>query len=70
MPQSVLDSAGIQAGRIETLWWVMFWVTSIVAVVVLGFLAAAVLRARGRNPSTAGDPRLLRYVAGATVASV
>ena len=70
MHQSVLDAAGIQAGRIETLWWVMFWVTLGVTVIVLGVLFAGVARARHGEPSTAADPRLLRYVAGAGVASL
>ena len=70
MAQSVLHAAGIQAGRIETLWWVMFWVTLVVTAVVLAILAAAVMRARRQEPSTAGDARLLRYVAAATVGSL
>ena len=70
MHQSVLDSAGIQAGRIEALWWVMFWVTGAVAVIVIVTLAWAVVRARGRVADTNGDRRLLRHVAGATVATI
>jgi cytochrome c oxidase subunit II len=70
MPQSVLDAAGIQAGRIETLWWVMFWVTLLVTVAVLSVLALAVVRARRNDPSTAGDRRLLGYITGATVLSL
>ena len=70
MRQSVLDAAGIQADRIEMLWWVMFWVTLVVTVMVLGVLLAAVMRARGGAPSTAADARLLRYVAGAGAVSL
>jgi cytochrome c oxidase subunit 2 len=73
--QSVLAAAGIQAQRIESLWWVIFTVTLVVTVIVLGFLAAAVLRgSRERDPSEADDPYrrrhndqpLLRIVAIAT----
>ena len=68
---SVLDAAGIQAERIEALWWVMFWVTSIVTVIVLGLLGWAVIRERSQAPqSRDGDPRLHRYIAAGTIASV
>jgi cytochrome c oxidase subunit II len=71
MPQSVLDAAGIQAERIEQLWWVMFWTTSVVTVIVLAVLAGAVMRARRQDPQTrAGDPRLHRYIAAGTIATV
>ena len=71
MPQSVLDAAGIQAERIEALWWTMFWTTSIVTAIVFAALAWAVTRARRQEPHPpAADPRLLRYVAGGTVATV
>jgi cytochrome c oxidase subunit 2 len=42
--QSILDPAGPQAAHISRLWWLMLWVTTIVFVLVLGFLAAALLR--------------------------
>jgi cytochrome c oxidase subunit 2 len=72
--QSVLAAAGIQAQRIESLWWVIFTVTLAVTVIVLGFLAAAVLRgSRERSLSDAdgldrqhNDQPLLRIVALAT----
>jgi cytochrome c oxidase subunit 2 len=72
--QSVLAAAGIQAHRIESLWWVIFTVTLAVTVIVLGFLAAAVLRgSRERSLSDAdgldrqhNDQPLLRIVALAT----
>src|SRR5688572_21664302 len=70
MRQSVLDSAGIQAGRIEALWWVMFWVTSVVTVIVLAALAWAVIRARAGTASATDDRCLLRHVAGATAATI
>src|SRR5688500_928387 len=70
MRQSVLDAAGIQAQRIEALWWVMFWVTTVVTVIVLAFLAWAVMRARRERVSAADDRRLLRYVTGGAIATV
>src|SRR5688572_4608237 len=70
MRQSVLDAAGIQAERIEALWWVMFWVTAVVSLIVFATLAWAVVRARRGRPDSAHDRRLLRFVAGGTIASV
>ncbi|HEX7180852.1 MAG TPA: cytochrome c oxidase subunit II [Thermoanaerobaculia bacterium] len=76
--QSVLDSAGPQAARIEDLWWVYFWVCA--AVFVLVFLALVMAVFRGRrgkgDPTDPGAPhppaserRLTRTVAGATAAT-
>ena len=42
--QSALDSAGVQAARIEQLWWLMFWVCTAVFVLVMLALAVAVVR--------------------------
>ncbi|MEN3339768.1 MAG: cytochrome c oxidase subunit [Acidobacteriota bacterium] len=52
--QSVLNSAGPQAGRIEQLWWLMFWVCTVVFVIVM--LALAVAIARGRRGSATAVP--------------
>jgi cytochrome c oxidase subunit 2 len=76
--QSVLAAAGIQAQRIESLWWVIFWVTLIVTVIVLGFLAVAVMRASRVTPPVEGDGvnrshndrALLRVVGAATAVTV
>ena len=70
MPQSVLDAAGVQAGRIETLWWLMFWVTTVVTVLVFVALGWAVMRARRADAAGTDDRHLLRSVTGATVATV
>ena len=43
---TVLDPAGPQAARIAGLWWLMFWSSLVVFVLVLGILAWAVMRAR------------------------
>ena len=42
--QDALNSAGIQAQRIEHLWWVIFWTTLVVFVCVIGFLGKSVVR--------------------------
>jgi cytochrome c oxidase subunit 2 len=69
--QSVLDAAGVQAGRIEQLWWVMFWTTTSVTMIVLAVLAWSVMRARQQDPhAPSRDPRLHRYIAGGAVATV
>jgi cytochrome c oxidase subunit 2 len=73
--QSALDPAGIQALRIENLWWLTFWVAVLVWAIVMVFVAAAARRA---NQSAPGDlpigPRsdrvLLRSVAVATSVTV
>jgi len=72
MLQSALSPAGTQAQRIEALWWLMFWVTGIVTVIVLTVLAVAIVRGRRRESrlDTAMDPRLLRYIAWSTGATV
>jgi cytochrome c oxidase subunit 2 len=74
--QSVLDSAGIQAARIESLWWVMFGVTAAVYVIVMAWLAASAWRGH-RRPQNAGprhqgrdDAPLFKVVAGATALTV
>ena len=70
MRQSVLDVAGVQAQRIETLWWVMFWVTTVVTVIVFALLAWAVLRARRQHAASADERLLLRYVTGGALATL
>jgi cytochrome c oxidase subunit 2 len=66
--QSALDSAGPQAGRIEDLWWIFFWVCTVVFVLVLIALLAAVFRSR-TDPSRDGERRLTQAVGGATAVS-
>jgi cytochrome c oxidase subunit 2 len=45
--QDALNSQGVQAGRIEHLFWVLFWVTLLVFVLVMSFLSKAVFRNHG-----------------------
>jgi cytochrome c oxidase subunit 2 len=79
--QSALDPAGPQAGRIEGLWWLMFWVELGIFIVVMGFLLAAVLRRRERargeesdepdlKPEAGRERRMSLYVIGGVAASV
>lgn len=76
--QSVLDAAGVQALRIENLWWLMFWMSVAVWFAVIGFLALAVRRAGGTpddhsvvDPgSDAGRLRAVAIATGLTVATL
>jgi cytochrome c oxidase subunit 2 len=52
--QSVLDPAGPQAAHISWLWWLMFWVTTAVFVIVFALVLVAVWRG-GRARASADD---------------
>jgi cytochrome c oxidase subunit II len=56
-PQNALDSAGIQAGRLESLWWIFFWVTAAVYVIVMVVLLIAVFRRRRADENTAPETK-------------
>ena len=43
---SILDPAGPGAARIEGLWWPMLWISTVVFIVVVGFLVRAIARGR------------------------
>jgi cytochrome c oxidase subunit 2 len=64
--QSALDAAGVQAARIEGLWWLMFWVCAAVFVAVVAAVALAVRRGRSEGPARPSERALLFGVAGAT----
>ncbi|HZT76927.1 MAG TPA: cytochrome c oxidase subunit II [Vicinamibacterales bacterium] len=64
--QSALDPAGPQAAHIARLWWLLFWISAGVFVLVLAFLAAA-LRHRGAQTS---ERRLTFGVSLATTVTV
>ena len=58
--QSALDPAGPQAGRIISLWWLMFYVTGAVFLVVMAFLVGALVRSRRPLRGEAADVPDLR----------
>jgi cytochrome c oxidase subunit II len=71
---AAFDSAGPQAGRIESLWWLFFWVSVVVYVASMAFVLMAIWRHRrsigGESPMTptvkpepAGERRLTVAVA-------
>jgi len=67
MLQSVLHAAGIQSARIEALWWVMFWVTTAVTLVVLALVVVAVRRGLAADAIDVTERSSLRRVAVGTV---
>ena len=72
---SALDPAGPQAERIGDLWWLMFWVSTAVFVLVMAALLVPLFR-RGRGPEEPGPippesrRRITRVVAGAVGVTV
>jgi len=71
--QSALSPAGPQAASIEHLWWLMFWVSTAVFVIVFGFVVAAIVRSARRRsppPAPASEKILTRSVAAAVAATV
>jgi cytochrome c oxidase subunit 2 len=68
--QSALDPAGIQAARIEWLWWAMFWVTTAIFMAVVGAVALAVRRGRSAASGRPGDLALRRGVVAASTLSL
>jgi cytochrome c oxidase subunit 2 len=68
--QSALDPAGIQAARIETLYWVQFWVCTVVFVLVVGAVILAVRRGRSRVSDRPSEATLARAVTSATAATI
>ena len=51
---SVLEPAGPAAARVERLWWLLFWISMVVFVIVLALMARA-LRDRGRIEDPVDD---------------
>jgi cytochrome c oxidase subunit 2 len=68
--QSVLDSAGQQARQIEGLWWVFFWVSVAVYLLVAAALLVALFRRRRAAGEMQGERRAVHAIAAATVLTV
>jgi cytochrome c oxidase subunit II len=72
--QSVLAPAGSHSYAISRLWWLMFWVATVVFVVAMSFVVAGLLRGlrRSRNETAiTPTPRALdRWVGGAVALTV
>jgi len=68
--QSALDSAGIQAARIEWLWWLMLWVTTVVFVLVVAAVAVAVVRGRSSERPRPTHTTMVRAVGSALALTI
>ncbi len=68
--QSALHPAGIQAGRISLLWWIMFGVCTAVYVLVAIAVVLAIRRARSADPDRPSYSQLLKGVVAATLVSI
>lgn len=60
--QNPLASAGPQAAHIESLWWLTFWVCTVVLAAVVVATLWAIRRKREGAPTERGEARALRYV--------
>jgi cytochrome c oxidase subunit II len=71
-PQSMLGAAGPHAAGVESLWWLFFWITTVVYVaVVTAMLVAALHRQRPDDPTDRSRSRRAgQVVAGATAVSL
>jgi cytochrome c oxidase subunit 2 len=58
--QSALDAAGPQAARIERLWWIFFWVATIVFILTIVAVLVPVLRRRRGHTALIHEPDLSR----------
>jgi cytochrome c oxidase subunit II len=56
--QSALAPNGLQAARIERLWWLIFGITVSVYVIVIAWLGTAVYRARSSQPESEIPPEV------------
>ena len=55
--QNALDSAGVQSGRIESLWWIFFWITAVIYLIVMAVLAVAIFRRKKADEKTAPETK-------------
>jgi cytochrome c oxidase subunit 2 len=65
--QSVLDPAGPQSAAIASLWWLIFWITTGVFLIVMAALAGAVLWRRHDRTSDAALTKSVTAAVGVTV---
>jgi cytochrome c oxidase subunit II len=74
--QSALDPAGPQAGRISSLWWLMFYVCSGIFLLVSIAVLAAIFRRRDNKektedtPDTSPEPKRERRMTGVVMGAV
>jgi cytochrome c oxidase subunit 2 len=78
--QSMIDAAGPQSGRVQSLWWFFFWLLLAIFVIVIATMLWALMRRhrgiaqepleRVHTASSATESKLTRTVAGATIATV
>ena len=76
--QSAVESAGVQAGRLEELWWIFLYVLTGIYVLVIAVLLVAVLRRKRADAATPADTktdpvrerRMEHIVKGAVAVSV
>ncbi|HEX2722305.1 MAG TPA: hypothetical protein VHM24_05265, partial [Gemmatimonadaceae bacterium] len=54
--ESALNSVGPQAGRIETLWWFMFWAATAVWLLVVVYLLYAIVKGRRDENRPLAEP--------------
>jgi cytochrome c oxidase subunit 2 len=72
--QTMLRSVGPMSGRIESLWWFIFWIAVSVFVIVIAFLYTGALKRRATaqlppdlHPNPSGEQARVRVVLAATV---
>jgi cytochrome c oxidase subunit II len=68
-PQHVLEPAGPQAAHIESLWWIMFIVATVVYVAVIAAMLYAVLHRRHRTESRVEPPEERRRMSIGVIAA-
>lgn len=68
--QSVLDSAGQQARQIEGLWWIFFWVSVIVYLLVAAALFMALFRKRRDAGELQAERRAVHVITAATALTI
>ena len=68
--QSALHASGIQATRIEHLWWLTFWVCTVVFFLMMTALAIAITRGRSGASVRTSSSTITRNVSAATAFAI